>query len=44
MVKVTDPIVTDTNKMAPSYLVLEDGTVFKGYSFGYESDSEGEIG
>lgn len=27
-----------------SYLVLEDGTIFKGYSFGYESDSEGEIG
>lgn len=33
----------DTMKSA-SYLVLEDGTVFKGHSFGYESDSEGEIG
>lgn len=46
MVKVKDLTTSEAslNKMVASYLVLEDGTVFKGYSFGYESDSEGEIG
>lgn len=39
-----DKMITTTSSTSPSYLILEDGTVFKGYSFGYESDSEGEIG
>jgi hypothetical protein len=27
-----------------SYLLLEDGTLFKGYSFGANLDTDGEIG
>lgn len=49
MVKVTEAAsvaatVVKHEQQQPSYLLLEDGTLFKGYSFGYEADTEGEIG
>ena len=42
MVKVVE---NDDDKSRPiSYLLLEDGSLFQGYSFGADRDSEGEIG
>ena len=34
--------IEDENKK--SYLLLQDGTLFEGYSFGAELNSSGEIG
>ena len=41
MVKVRDE---ETSERKVAYLVLEDGNVFKGYSFGAEVNTSGEIG
>ncbi len=45
MVKVVETDTVSGVETRPiSYLLLEDGTVFQGYSFGANRDSEGEIG
>ena len=36
--------VREDNIKKVAYLVLEDGNVFQGYSFGAEVDTSGEIG
>ena len=44
MVKVIEETETPSIETRPvSYLLLEDGTLFKGYSFGANRDGEGEI-
>ena len=41
MVSVEKSLVIDRK---PAYLLLQDGTLFKGYSFGADVDCDGEIG
>lgn len=41
MVRVRDSPDLEPKK---SYLILEDGTLFEGYSFGANLDTKGEIG
>lgn len=42
MVKVVDEIEEDSKRV--SYILLEDGTIFSGESFGACGETEGEIG
>ena len=45
MVKVVETDDVSSVETRPiSYLLLEDGSLFQGYSFGANHDSEGEIG
>lgn len=44
MVKVLETETPSVETRPVSYLLLEDGTLFKGYSFGANRDGEGEIG
>ena len=44
MVKVSETDECKVQKRPVSYLLLEDGTLFQGYSFGANRDSDGEIG
>jgi carbamoyl-phosphate synthase small subunit len=45
MVKVVESLNSSEEETRPvSYLLLEDGTLFQGYSFGANRDGEGEIG
>ena len=42
MVKVVDDF--DENTKRVSYVLLEDGTILKGESFGASTETEGELG
>lgn len=44
MVKVIESEECKVEKRPIAYLLLEDGTLFQGYSFGANRDSDGEIG
>ena len=43
MVKILETSTNETN-MLKSYLLLQDGTLFEGKSFGAQTHSDGEIG
>lgn len=36
--------VTNTNNSTPCFLILEDGTILEGQSFGSKNDIDGEVG